>query len=407
MFHYSELAIASSTSYIYHQLHLCILTPVAKMSGPPKLNTSDLPFNQRNSPSTSQNRGMTKTLSSKQLAIVKAPPRPALGAIKPSSKLWTNYFPIKVNLQECWRYDIEVMLKANNEDGKVVNPTGVKLKRLVCEALKKLAPTDCYASDSKFVATLKRLNDLSCSVADDNEPSKLYIVRLSEPKKIDIRSILNLLQRMHENWSQSKSESTDSMAAYTEPLNVLDTLGLILSHTVRHNSKVTTIGRSRFFDTANRTDELNKFEKSIRIVKGYRQSVRPTNTSFLLNVNTANAVFIPEMSVEDFINTWFQNGSRDLVRYKALAARLIGVRIAYRAGGKTRFKTIQGLVERKIENDSIPVFPKEHFFALKKGKNDNMSAPLKAEFDKKVRSNGEYMISVKDYSRLRRFTISQ
>ncbi|EMR69397.1 putative eukaryotic translation initiation factor 2c 3 protein [Eutypa lata UCREL1] len=303
-----------------------------------------------------------------------------------------------VDLQKCWRHEIEVTLKTNNEKNEAAKPTGIKLKILVRKALEILATADYYASDGKFVVTVKKLGGLSCSVADENEPSKLYTVKLSEPLNIDFGQILEFLRDTKTKWASS--QITDPMATFITPSDALDTLGLILSHTARNKQGITTVGRSRFFDTGDQQsrEPLSDSEWNLKIIRGFRQSVRPTDDSFLLNINATTAVFIPVTSVAYFISNsaWFEDKPRkDMTKYQALAARLVGARIAYKAGSKTRFKTIQGLGEKRTQNGSLPLFPHEHVFTLK-AVNENMSAKLQAKFEESKR-NGEYKISVQDY----------
>lgn len=379
------------------------------MSGPSRGKPMTLPFYSRGSPLTNQNRNIIKPHPRQQLDIVKAPPRPALvGTSQNSVSVLTNYFKVHVDLQKCWRHEIEVTLKANNEKNEAAKPTGIKLKILVRKALEILATADYYASDGKFVVTVKKLGGLSCSVADENEPSKLYTVKLSEPLDIDFGQILEFLRDTKTKWASS--QITDPMATFITPSDALDTLGLILSHTARNKQGITTVGRSRFFDTGDQQsrEPLSDSEWNLKIIRGFRQSVRPTDDSFLLNINATTAVFIPVTSVAYFISNsaWFEDKPRkDMTKYQALAARLVGARIAYKAGSKTRFKTIQGLGEKRTQNGSLPLFPHEHVFTLK-AVNENMSAKLQAKFEESKR-NGEYKISVQDYFEFRKSTIFQ
>lgn len=343
------------------------------------------------------------------LSIVEAPPRPGDASNSESYRLQANYFKVNVNIKECWRSDIRVELKPKDGDDKVRQPTGVKLKALVQKALKFLLKNNPYASDFKSsVVAIRKPHNLSHDVWDDNEPSKVYIVTLSEPRRIDIKGISDLLREM-DNWKSKKSEDIDSLGAYTTPLDVLDVLGLVLSHTARVEEGIVTIGRSRFFDTKQQSSLkwLNKFEFTFKLLSGFWQSVRSGNGHFLLNVNVANAVFLPPINLAYYIKNsrWFHDQG-NIGKYRALASRLTGASIKYTVGKKTQFKRIKGLPEK----DQSVVYLKDQYFTFntkrdKKGNLVGVSATLSKELENRSKGALHYEISVKDYLELRELTI--
>lgn len=99
--------------------------------------------------------------------------------------------------------------------------------------------------------------------------------------------------------------------------------------------------------------------------------------------------------------------------YRVLASRLIGARIEYEIGGQKRFKAIKGLAEtvpQEGKRSAAYVNVRDQHFMLK-GKRDGngnlvgMSTNLKNEFERRSRGANEYRISVKDYFKLRKFTV--
>ncbi len=351
----------------------------------------------------------------RQLNIVNAPPRPSFGTNGVKSSLLANYFRLQVALKHCWRYAIEVNPKT--ADKGQVEPTGVKLKVLVKKALGRLVPANKhYASDLKsYVATIDRLQALTCDVAVDNEWSKLYKFTLSEPKKINIDQVLNSLSDMCKNWKNSSCETENPVGAYTGPIDTLDTIGLILSHnTVNKNPGITQVGRSRFFDTGTKGSPRQLFkEPTLQIVRGFSQSVRPADEQFLLNVNAVNAVFVPRISLKELIckSQWFMSDKEDMDALQLLGTRLTGVRIEYNVGKKTVFKTIKGLGRTINGEKPAQIYPKDVNFTLtarkdQNGKAINMSTKLREIFNKMSEKAGGYKISVKDYFKNRKFTTS-
>ncbi|KAK7751964.1 hypothetical protein SLS62_006107 [Diatrype stigma] len=373
------------------------------------------------SPGAQQARTPISPRAIKPFDIVRAPPRPGHVVDKNEFILLANYFRVTVEatVKEYWRFQIDVKLKTKDNNDKVQKPTGVKLRDLIQRALKHLEPAhNVFASDLKsIVVAVQKPNNLSYEVADQHEPSKTYIVTLIEAKKVDIREIVNFLQGMHEKWRASGNEGMDSLDAYTKPLEVLDILGLVLSHTIRVQEGVITIGRSRFFHTKGPLKWLNPKDKTLAILSGFWQSVRPANNHFLLNVNVSNAAFLPSMSLQEYIelSRWYKEyedmDRGEMMReYRALASRLVGARVEYEIGGQKRFKTIKGLVEIGEGKNADVADVKGQRFTLK-GKRDTdgkligMSTRLKEEFEKGSRGTNEYKISVKDYFRLRGFTV--
>ena len=340
--------------------------------------------------------GASETKSS--LDVVEAPPRPQReqGNV---SNYFANYFKVTVTSKIVRIYDITVKLNGAASDHG--GPTGYKRRFLVKKALEKLASADTYVSDLKDVlVSIHEIDDtkLSCEISDENVPSKTYTISLSIKKRIDIEAAAQLLECVYTNWENSLCNAHNPVGDYQGPLWFLEILGIILSYQSRIDIGLTTVGRSRFFDTRGEEDSwerfLNESDQILKIIRGFSHSVRPGDSYFLLNVNSCYGVFYPNIKVSELIrgSPLLKTLEKGNVSERRLHSRLVGAQIEYNIAGKSIFKTIEGIGQP----------PQQQFFILreeedKNGKTKVMHGKLASEFKRNSGSNNEWRISVYQY----------
>lgn len=341
------------------------------------------------------------------LEVIEAPPRPASEKV-PLPGYFANYFKITVEPKVCWRYEIKVKLKgtSSNHEG----PTGYKRRFLIEKALEKFASPNCYVSDLRDVlVSTKKIDEtkLPYEISDENVPPKAYTIALSTPKEVNIGGIAKALETVFDDWKKSLCNADKPIDAYQGPLDTLEILGIILSYQSRVDNDLTTIGRSRFFDSDKESSWkkfLNEEDRILRIMRGFSHSVRPGDGHFLLNVNSSYGVFYPTAKISELIiaspllkNLWKGDGY-----YRNLQSRLAGARVEYNIAGKSIFKTIKGLGKS----------PRKQLFILREERDNNgnpkvIPGRLGNEFREKSDSNNEWEISVYQYFELREYLANQ
>ncbi len=243
------------------------------------------------------------------------PTRPGFGTHGGDTILWANYFKLNPTVKSLYRYDLRVSdkkmtPKEGEETAAKAQPThkghseskdkqakGRKLEIVIKLALEKLGKAVVATEYKQQLITREKLKlpedgNLQVEIVESGRKDETWFVRFDGPTSVDVGALMDYLKVL---------EDPSNDAVFPKFPDEIDALGVVLGHTPRSDSNITSVGRNRFFaaDRARRDVAPGMERSMLDIYRGYFQSVRPATGRLLLNTNVSHGVFRKDLSLAE------------------------------------------------------------------------------------------------------------
>ncbi|KAL1868840.1 hypothetical protein Plec18167_008145 [Paecilomyces lecythidis] len=324
-----------------------------------------------------------KAIQQSKTLKAQMPLRPGYGTQGKHVELWANHLHLmpKGDLL-LHRYSVDISL---DEGGR--RPGDKKLRRLVQLLLQEHFAQHVHQIATDFMSNLisqqkLQLDDNGYIVRyrseDEDEPAEhaqSYRFRVQPTGTLTVAQLIDYLSSSNVGTILNSKEE------------IIQALNIVLGHTVRASSNVTSIGSSKHYPLANTTTERFDLGVGLVAVRGFLMSVRAATSRLLVNVQVKHAAFYKEGPLEQLMQTYMHaNPSKVMLAgfLRRLSVNTTHIVRKNRAGQTIpRMKVICGLAMRDDGRNQPhpPIVPslgadaKEVKFFLGDGSQSNDSGP--------------------------------
>ncbi|KAF8544027.1 ribonuclease H-like domain-containing protein [Trichophaea hybrida] len=275
------------------------------------------------------------------------PPRPDFGARGVSTWVRANYFEVQLPRTVIFLYEVSFVPEIRIRG----------LKERVLELLRKhpnlVAFEKHVATDgSKFIVSTKKLNPSSLETSAGRNDDRLTIEIIDNEVKAGKKYKVKI-QRVAEIFPTDLTDYVQGTRPDYDPAQATQALNILAAKFPRDQPNMVPIGGNRFFIIDNRSDLMIDLGGGVVARKGFYSSIRPTIDRMLCNVNVCTKAFIKPGPLVDLIfeylgiNPRSQFPPRDRLRGLPNFLKGLKVSFTYRNNGKTNFKTIESLLNKK------------------------------------------------------------
>lgn len=275
---------------------------------------------------------------------------PGFGTQGKRIAVYSNYFRVDVpNNFTIHRYNVECSPEAK----------GKKLARIFELLLEKPSFSGSVTDGKSIIISLNPLNiqdgytESIVYLADgQDEPlanAVTYTIRIVSPTSLDVAALVNHLR------------ATGPTPGYTQQLETVQALNILLGHTPQANEGVVSIGQNRHFSVDRSQGNLPNIKilgGGLESLRGYFQSLRTATGGLLLNVNVTHGVFLEPIQLNLLIP---KMGTGNMLTLQK-KLKLVRVRVIHLPAKKSkknldipRVKTIFGVAHPQDgRNDAHP-----------------------------------------------------